>query len=374
MKALFLTLVAARLAALAVPAAAAPQPDRVGPSFDCAAAKDTIDRTICGDSGLAEADALMARLYSATKISAFGRGPSGELAAQRKWLADRAKDCERPRTPWKTRGECLADYNKDRNHALAVAALFSEPDLALATLKRLDPEAAPLYEAIVLYATAPTLQRERIAPLLKPYFDKFNANDDLVFGRSILEEDKIRSPVDALQSEHKFTEFLEITSAYLGGDPIPRPFPCAAIVRKPGLLGAMGPVFGSTLDNFVFYPDCDTTLPPLPAFDRLIRKINDSWPDCDGTIRFAAYRGYDSAQMAARLAGPRELGAFARSAAGQGKARVRQVRGVPPTLVTATIGELAGYYQTYQKVSPATAKSAARAAVHDLMAGAHACD
>ena len=353
------------LAALAV---AAPAPDRVGPSFDCSAAKTVIDRTICGDASLSEADALMGRLFAATKTSAFGRGPSGELAVQRKWLADRAKDCEKPKTPWKTPAECLADYNKDRLHELAVAALFTEPELALATLKRIDPDAAPLYEAITLYANAPSLPRAQMAPLLKRYFDKFNRNDDFSFGRDILSEDKIKTPADALESEHKFVEFLTVTSAYLEGDPTPRPLPCAAIMRKPGLLGAMGPIFGSTLDNFVFYPDCDTTLPPLPAFDRMVAAINKSWPICDGTIRFAAYRGYDSAQMSARLVGPKELAAFARS-----KDPPRQLKGVPSALVSAAIGELAAYYQTYRKVSPATAKAAALGAVRDVLAGAHDC-
>lgn len=357
------------LSAFAAPAAvAAPAPDRVGPSFECSAAKTAIERTICGDAGLSETDALMGRLFAATKTSAFGRGPSGEVAVQRKWLADRAKDCEKPGTPWKSTAECLADYNKGRLHELAVAALFTEPELALATLRRIDSDAAPLYEAITLYANAPSLPRAQIAPLLKRYFDKFNRNDDLVFGRSILEEDKIKSPADAVASEHKFVEFLMVTSAYLGGDPTPRPLPCAAILRKPALLGAMGPIFGSTLDNFVFYPDCDTTLPPLPAFDRMVAAINKSWPNCEGTIRFAAYRGYDSAQMSARLADPGQLAGFAKS-----NAKLRQLKGVSPALVSAAIAELATYYQTYQKVGPAMAKAGALGAVRDILSGAHDC-
>src|SRR4051794_12611533 len=242
MRALFLSIVAALVAALAVPAAAAPQPDRVGPSFDCAAAKDTIDQTICGDSGLAEADRLMARLYSATKVSAFGRGPSNQLVRQREWLKERAKSCGAADIkPFKSQAECLNGYYTDRNHALAVAALFSEPELALATLKRLDPEAAPLYEAITLYANA----RSPPSYLLQPYFDKFQTDEARSYGRDILADDRIRSPAHELASEQKFAEFLKITSAYLRDDPIPRPFPCAAIVRRPGLLAATGPVFGS---------------------------------------------------------------------------------------------------------------------------------
>src|SRR6476661_8510428 len=92
------------LGAFAAPALAAPVP-----SFDCSTAKNVIDKTICGDHELSEVDAVMARLYAASRASAFGRGPSNELAVQREWLKGR-EECAKPGNPGdESRWECLSN-------------------------------------------------------------------------------------------------------------------------------------------------------------------------------------------------------------------------------------------------------------------------
>ena len=45
------------------------------PSFNCSLAKDVIDKTICGDAELAEADAVMGRLYSAARVARSAMAP-----------------------------------------------------------------------------------------------------------------------------------------------------------------------------------------------------------------------------------------------------------------------------------------------------------
>jgi uncharacterized protein len=355
-------------------------PDLSKPSFDCTQAKEPIAQTICGDPKLAEADAVMARLYMVARISAFGHGPSSELAAQRKWLKER-EDCRVPdRRVYPSRAECLRGRYADRNHELAVATLFAEPALALETLRKLDPEAAPLYEAIVDYAnqargsTWPMpAERPRILKLLQPSFDRFRTDGNLAFGRDILADAGIKEPADALKSEDKFIEFLQIDSAYLQSDPIPHPLPCAAIIRRPKLLDASDAIFGSTLDNFIFNPDCADTLPPLPALDRLVKTINDTWPDCDGSIRFSAYRMFGSTLNGARVAGAAEISDFAKSGGTRRNVRIPRLRAVSPSLASVSIAELSTYYQTYQRVDANAARVFATSKVHDIMAAGHGC-
>jgi hypothetical protein len=131
-------------------------------------------------------------------------------------------------------------------------------------------------------------------------------------------------------------------------------------------------VFGSTLDNFIFYPDCATTLPPLPKFDALIKAINDGWPDCDGTIRFSAYRMYDQAQNEARIATPRDIEGFAKSKEDSAR-QIPSVGGVSVAKISAAISELALYYQKYQQVAAADARAFAKSKVRGLMADGHNC-
>ncbi len=214
---------------LPVPAAAA-EPAR--PSFDCLLTKDLIERTICDNSVLAEQDALMSQLYAATRTSALGQGPSNELAAQREWLKNRSSCRALDRSTKPSRVECLREApDKDRNQGLAVAALFTEPALARETLRRIDPEGAPLYEALVGYVNAPeetnwatAPQRPQMIRLLQPYFDRFATDGDLTYGHDILTSAKILTPLRCAEIGRNFVQFPQVASAYSGAqtDPAPR--------------------------------------------------------------------------------------------------------------------------------------------------------
>lgn len=67
-----------------------------GPSFDCAAAKAPIERLICSDNGLSQADADMAQVYQALRQTLDAKGRADLLQAQRRWLQSRFSDCKIP--------------------------------------------------------------------------------------------------------------------------------------------------------------------------------------------------------------------------------------------------------------------------------------
>src|SRR5207244_2926155 len=159
--------------------------------------------------------------------NAFGKGPSNEPAAQREWLKSRERGCADSTDPQ----QCLSSIYAERNEELALAVLFTHPDIALPELQRLNPEAAPLFEAIYVYArSAKVSDRDRkgVAALLEPYASK--AGDGESWGES--------SPAEATKNDDAFAEFVGIRSAYLRHDVGGRAFPCAAAVRKPDLVDA----------------------------------------------------------------------------------------------------------------------------------------
>lgn len=342
------------------------------PSFDCAAARTQDERAICADSDLAADDALMARLYARTRASAFGTGLSGEPDAQRTWLKQR--DCKP--TPGFSRLECLRAAYQERNYRLATAIAVRDPALALPVLRKLDPQGAPLIEAVVSVAllspgtswTSPemTALRPRLAQMLSVSAKQLFETGEWSFGRDILADGKITSLDHALASELSFASFIQVSSAYLTEGPvIPRPLPCEAIVRRPGLLAATEAVFGSTFDNFIVTTDCHVTLMPMPALDRLVAAINKDWPVCEGSIRFSAYRGYGWSIDAARLATGR--------ASGRAK-RMPVVKGVATGLVTAAIAELSKIYTSHHRATSAHAPALAREKLAAILGAAHNCN
>lgn len=332
-----------------------------GPSFDCARAATAIERTICADPSLAADDALMARLYAAAKVSAFGSAPSNIAQSQRAWLKER-KGCERPvASVWPNVAACLRDSYAARLQELAVAALFNQPELALATLRRVDAEAAPLYEAIWRYASAPPGQEPhgQIAPLLAPFFAPDRP------GASMLAGYDLPGAEAALASDADFARFLKIVSVNVESSPTPHQLPCAAIVRRPALLDAMGPEFGATMDNFIIFPDCAETLPPMPALAALDRAILAGWPDCEGSIRFLFYRSHARDVTVARLGLETDD-----VAAGKLPART----GVTKAMIAAAEAELAGIYRSYRGLDEPSAALRARANVRAVLQSGQECD
>ena len=358
-------LAAAAFAVLATPAMA-----HDGPSFDCAKAATAIEMTICADPQLAADDALMARLYAAARVSAFGSGPSNVTAGQRQWLKDRGTCSSPDPRIWTSIGACLGEFNKRRLSELAVAALFAMPDLALATLRRTDPGAAPLYEAIWLWASAEPGRepRERIAPLIAPELAPGEGAGDHAWGHDLLREEGLDSIDKVLESDASFASFLQHVSPYLKSETYGLPLPCAAIVRRPGLLGATAPLFGSSLDNGIMMADCDQTLPPTPKFDALVAGIWRSWPDCDGTIRFSYYKTFAYRVTAARLGIEPAPGDDPVDDPG------RLPPGASRQAVAGAIYELAAIYRQYRGLSLVEARALAERRMADMMTSGGQCD
>lgn len=360
--------------------AGTPPTDTAGPSFSCSAAHTPAEKAICGDPSLAAADREVAALFALGRQSAFGTGPSNELAAQRKFLKDMRSCGEaNARSPIP---KCLAALYDQRNGELAIAALMRAPDQALPVLRRLDAGFAPVLEAAALWAAEPVdadwsaparaATRKRIAALLTPYLTELRTNESQSFGWSILSEPGGDWPVvkridDIFLSERHFAALLHVLGPYLlentGTGAVERALPCAAIVRHPALLEATGSVFGSTMDNFVLRSDCARTLPAVPALEALDRKILGTWPQCDGTIRFAAYRSYQTAVDAARL------GQSDRAAGDDATAP----QDVPMAAITPARTELERYYAAYLGKSPAQASALARITMGAVLSAAHGC-
>lgn len=371
--------------------AAAPAPAQVpaqrqgaqtGPSFSCTSARTAVEKAICDDPALAAADREMASLFILSRQSAFGTGASNELEAQRLFLQE-TRACGKSAPAWPI-PKCLAAAYGRRNGELAISVLMRAPDQALPVLKRLTPGFAPILEAVALWAREPVNadwsaperapSRKRIVMLLTPYLTVLQTNEDQSFGYSILsnpagDEIAVTRIDDIFRSDRHFAALLDVLGPYLpeengpANGAIGAVLPCAAIVRHPALLGATAAPFGSTMDNFVLNSDCERTLPPLPLLTALDRKINKSWPECEGTIRFSAYRAYRNALDAARL------GQVSRKTGSD----VSSPQGITAAEVTAVRSELARHYAAYLGKSTAQAGEMARLASAAMLSAAHGC-
>lgn len=374
-RAVFIVLLAAL--PLASPAnAQTPAPASSGPSFTCAPGQDIVAATICASPALSAADREMAALYAVDRISAFGTGPSNQLEGQRKALKA-MQGCAGP-TQKATIVPCLQASYDERNYELAISAATRAPDLALPVIRRVDPTFAPVAEAVVIWASepensdwsAPALadKRARILALLKPVLSDYLTQGDQDMARSMLENatppgQSVKRVEDLLASPGNLAGFLDVLGPPLSGEGA-REIPCAAIVGHPRLLGATASVYDATPDNFVFNTDCEASLPPLPALTALDGKLRKGWPECDGTIRFAAYRQYQTSLDSARLGIVQH----------DPKAGFPPRRGVRPGDVAAARAELAGYYARYLGQSPPQAAQMAADAVSAVVTAGQECD
>lgn len=360
--------------AVAIPAQA--QTPQQGPSFACTAGQGLVESTICASPSLSAADRLMAALYAVNKVSAFGSGPANQLETQRR-AVKAMQDCAKPsgRSGQQSIAQCLEGAYDQRNEELAVGAVTRAPDLALPVIRRLDPGFAPLAEAMALWASEPestnwaapqqSAKRARILTLLRPIVTDLLTSEDKSFYRSVMNQD-VKHVEDVLAAPGNLAAVLNVLGPALADDSRvnARAIPCAAIVSHPALLGATQTAFGATPDSFVFNSDCRITLPPLPALDALDGKLNKGWPQCDGTIRFAAYRVYNTSLDEARLG-------FAKH---QAKASLPPRRGVSAGDVQAARAELTAYYMRYRGVTQAKAAQMALDALSGVLNTAQECE
>ena len=360
------------LAALALLSGSSPSRAQNGQlGFDCSRASTSVEKLICADQSLAQADATMAQLFGLAKISAFGRGASNQLASQRDWLRSRA-DCMTADDP----RECVATRYHERNSELAVAILTNQPSVALPVLRQTAPAAAPLYEALQLYLTKPASGNwadpayrgtgEKVAKLLAPFFAGLGKDESQSYGLGVL-QDVASSPADAISSDAKMAAAFGIIAVYLPDDRTAGAvtFPCAAIISRPEMVKVAEPYFGSTLDNFLPSPDCGQTLPAQPRLEALVKALDGYWvDDCGGgSIRFAYYRSFDQLVTSARIGLP----------VGAEKSKLAR-KGLKPQLTNAAVTELADQYQRYNGLSAAEANKRARYWLGAMITSAGECE
>ncbi|MEB0045629.1 MULTISPECIES: hypothetical protein [unclassified Pseudomonas] len=276
-------------AALGTPIAhAAQNPTMSGPSFSCGASSNAIERMICNDPALSTRDRTMAILFAASRSDASDKGLSQQQTLQRHWLKTRDKQCSND-----DMHTCLVSAYDDRLNPLAVAALFREPNAALAELARQNPRSAPLYEAIYRYATLDD-KVDRAVVVEKLIAQPFEALHDKPWASPL---SSVKNAHDAASSDKNFSAFLNVVSV----DKDALTMPCAALVRRPGLMAVLHSQYAGAIDGHLTQSDCMAMTPRLKALDRLKDAAVATQPDCQGTARFSLAREFDYTLIAVRL-------------------------------------------------------------------------
>lgn len=313
-----------------------PAPTQSAPSFSCSS-PGRIEAAICADPELAESDLTMAQLYAAAQTDVFGAEPNGQRDLQRRWLKERDKFCGKDTGSWLN--SCLDGVYQMRLMDLAVASLFSSPDAAFAEINDQAPQLTPVYRAIYRYATIddPSERARVVGDLIEPIFKAYKADAGQV---DLLEG--VSSASAAAASDEAFASFLDaavlVTDAPAGQRIV---LPCAAFVRRPGLIDALSPRYGSTMDNFLPDSDCEAMTSPLPETDRLDQLAEKAQPYCSGTIRFFMWRERAMTLVEARL---HRLEAIPRGGEHVAPAGEQQFRHAESRQVEAAANELAAYY------------------------------
>lgn len=324
-----------------------------GPSFSCAGAKD-IEATICADPGLSAADRRLAHFYSEVRTDILDVGPSGQLAVQRQWLKDMNAGCAIKAwvKQFKSQADCVRGHYDTRLQDLAVSALLRDHDAAMAELRRTAPHDAPMYEAIYLYATIdnPQARAAKTADVLTPVYAAIS-DRKAVFG----ELDGPETPQAAAASDKAFVLFAQLYSGTLD---TPLSWSCAAIAHRPGLIGGLGPLWGSGSDNGLPQADCRIMAPQVAAFTDFVDTLQHDAPECDGTIRYAGYREFERLRTAALL---HVAGAWKASKPTPPEEGLAKYLKTHAQAVVRAKAALAQYYQTVFKLAPD--RAAADAAV-----------
>jgi uncharacterized protein len=346
---------------------AAVPPHDQGPSFNCSKATVGVEATICDDPALAARDRTLSLLFAAVRVSAAGVGPSNELAKQREWLAMRGRECAKARVL----AACVATSYDYRIYDLALAALFTSHNAAMAELKRQTPEDAPIYEAIYEYATISNqgAKVKAVTPLISPTFEATEEHPAQDIGNGIQvperSEDRfedIPTAADAVASDEHFSAFIDVAFSW-AMDRVRAKLPCGALVRRPGLVAALG-------QRWDPQTDCEDVLPPTPVLDNLLDLAREASPPCGGTIGIDLGAQWTAFIVAKRLNLPDEPDAYS----GQGGPVEQRFRRKSQAQLSAATQEMTRYYSAYFGLNPSEARTAAADVVGGGVAGAFACE
>jgi len=260
---------------------------RAEPSFDCKAASTPVEKAICADSKLADADREIADLYKSLQDLSGTADRDRLRAEQRSWLAQR-NQCATTAAP----SPCLGPVLDARRTALsesmpkAVAAMSAivdgiagDPAGAAKRLGEIRGGLGKGWNAYLLRfgpspdrAKAEALLREAIAGIEDSYARETASGVDLA-------------------TDDGFLTALRVVS-----DEVEMAWPCS-VMEKRGAAAwkAMEPLYGSNRDNFGAYPACpdDKALLASPAWkavDDLFAPMLEAASNRTGTIRFATYR------------------------------------------------------------------------------------
>ncbi len=325
-----------------------------GPSFSCAK-PSLVEAAICADPSLAARDRVMAMLFDAAKVSALGIGPSNERAVQRAWLKRRGTLCGGETLP-----KCISDDYDDRLFDLAIADLFSSQEAALRELRHQNEKAAAFYQTIADYVTLPN-GSTRVAKLtaeIKPIFDVLSRSAPGSGPGSIA-----ATPEEVISSDKSFSDFIAAASAEsILNRFAPLALPCGALVRRPGLLAALGSRYGGVVDGMLPKTDCADTMPPTPALTQLISAAAPDPADCTGTVRVSTTKEFDKLVQAVRLHIPALWHLPGKTEmANQKDSEAAQLKTLINKQWISAVNELAAYYVEYFHSS--NAKSEASEAV-----------
>lgn len=350
--------------------------------IDCTKATDAIDKIICASAELKSQDKTMAELYEVARVNMFGHGPSGQIAAQKDWLASR-KDCDKGTAS--AVEQCLIDSYNSRNVELAFIAMPSMPEKAVHVLRDQKIEAAPVFEALTIFASEPDssdwsnakleAKRKQILHLAAATFqlslkevDDSNPNGQTV--KDLLDDYQLKAPDDILKTSKAFGKFIRAASWGTENATLP----CGYVVTHPGLLSATESYFGATPDNQIINSNCSSIAPLTPHFTALVKQINDGWPQCEGTIRFGAFRSFAVAVDEALAPSEKLIQEFAPSKAKPKQDGSNALSGVSKSAIQLATRELASYYRNYLKAAQNKAATYATTQIAHVLDTGQQCE
>jgi hypothetical protein len=101
----------------------------------------------------------------------------------------------------------------------------------------------------------------------------------------------------------------------------------------------------------------------------MLKKIWVSWPNCDGTIRFGAYRNFNVSADTVLSPSARAIEDYKPT-----KAEEQNLIGVNKKTIRAAELEMTAYYAKYLGAAPAKARIFAKGKIAELMSAAHQCE